>query len=124
MRTGGPDSIPPIHVDTANNIAGAYGGAGSSDFGEHLALGNGGHRVAIAHELGWKSMRTTTDIEQSGYGEEEEYGKHDDSGYGSMNNESDAGMSDRGAAGLAGGGGQSANRSYTPPVTKQPALHG
>jgi hypothetical protein len=69
MAKEGPwgTSVPPILIrdqfgtssagDTPQRNPGAY------------QLGNGGHRVAIAHELGWKAMRTTDSKVQSGYGD-------------------------------------------------------
>ena len=72
MRAVGPEGVAPIHVQPRGNLD-AYGG-GTSRL-EHANLGNGGHRVAIAMELGWTHMRTTSDKGASGYAEESEYGK-------------------------------------------------
>jgi hypothetical protein len=71
MRAVGPEGVAPIHVQPRGK-PGAYGGGFPL---EHANLGNGGHRVAIAMELGWTHMRTTSDKGASGYAEESEYGK-------------------------------------------------
>jgi hypothetical protein len=73
MRQVGPEGVAPIHVQPRGG-RNAYGGGTD----EHANLGNGGHRVAIAMELGWTHMRTTSEKEGSGYDEENEYGKHED----------------------------------------------
>src|ERR1017187_5638678 len=82
MREVGPEGVAPIHVQPKGG-SNAYGGGTD----EHANLGNGGHRVAIAMELGWTHMRTTSAKQSSGYDEESEYGKDnenydDDSPYG------------------------------------------
>jgi hypothetical protein len=71
MREMGPENVAPIHVQPRGKVP-AYGGGGPL---EHANLGNGGHRVAIAMELGWTHMRTTSEKGASGYAEEDEYGK-------------------------------------------------
>src|ERR1017187_89938 len=70
MREVGPEGVAPIHVQPKGG-SNAYGGGTD----EHANLGNGGHRVAIAMELGWTHMRTTSAKQSSGYDEESEYGK-------------------------------------------------
>lgn len=85
MKTGGPMSIPPVHVGTVDSINHEYGGKGDPGMpgiphlnsahlvgkGNALTLGNGGHRTAIAADLGWKVMRATQFKGQSGYGDAE-----------------------------------------------------
>ena len=75
MREVGPEGVAPIHVEPRGKSS-AYG-AGVGPL-EHARLGNGGHRVAIAMELGWTHMRTTSAKQSSGYDEESEYGKGED----------------------------------------------
>ena len=62
MRAGGPDAIPPLHV--AKDASAHYGG--NNIFPGRTQLGNGGHRLAIAHQLGWTHMRVTPNIYESG----------------------------------------------------------
>jgi hypothetical protein len=64
MKRGDMNTIPPVHVDTRNQINKMYGGGAGSN--AKLALGNGGHRVASAHDLGWKRMRITSHPGESG----------------------------------------------------------
>jgi hypothetical protein len=80
MREVGPEGVAPIHVQPKGG-RNAYGGGTD----EHANLGNGGHRVAIAMELGWTHMRTTSAKQSSGYDEESEYGKDND-GYDESDN--------------------------------------
>jgi hypothetical protein len=70
MRQAGPEGVAPIHVQPKGG-RNTYGGGTD----EHANLGNGGHRVALAMELGWTHMRTTSSKQASGYAEEDEYGK-------------------------------------------------
>lgn len=90
MRTGGPQSIPPVHVDTISGINQSYGGGRIPHLSalsnqNRLALGNGGHRTAIAHDLGWKVMPVTSYKEESGYGDpeylRENYGSDESGSY-------------------------------------------
>ena len=70
MAKEGPKgtTTPPIHV---GNV---FGTASPADTPQRnpgvFAMGNGGHRVAIASELGWNAMRTTDSKVQSGYGDQ------------------------------------------------------
>lgn len=70
MRKGGPagKQVPPVHIARGPDIYAAYGG--STGWGldtPGFALGNGGHRVAIADQLGWTAVPYTTHKMQSGY---------------------------------------------------------
>ena len=62
MRADGPKGteVPPILVNRGS----------STSYPAEGTLGNGGHRVAIAHDLGWKAMRYTRDPDESGWGDE------------------------------------------------------
>lgn len=66
MRKGGPagSEVPPVHI--GKGMGTAYGNGLSN---RKTMFGNGGHRVAIAADLGWKAMRYTPDLEESGYGD-------------------------------------------------------
>jgi hypothetical protein len=64
MKQGDMNTIPPVHVDTRGQINKMYGGGAGSN--AKLALGNGGHRVASAYDLGWKRMRITSHPGESG----------------------------------------------------------
>ena len=83
MRAVGPEGVAPIHVESRGGRSG-YGGFNQGPL-EHARLGNGGHRVALAMELGWTHMRTTSAKQSSGYAEESEYGKDND-GYDESDN--------------------------------------
>src|ERR1017187_3355994 len=93
MRAVGPEGVAPIHVQPRGK-PGAYGGGFPL---EHANLGNGGHRVAIAMELGWTHMRTTSDKGASGYAEEDEYGKgmEDNDDYDDYGNNDDSEISNK-----------------------------
>ncbi len=85
MRSKGVKAIPPVHVGTVDQLNRDYGGKDEPGMpgishlnslhmvgkGDALALGNGGHRTAIAADLGWKVMPVTHDKMNSGYGNEE-----------------------------------------------------
>lgn len=85
MKTGGPTSIPPVHVGTVDSMNHDYGGKGDPGMpgiswlnsahlvgkGKAPALGNGGHRTAIASGLGWKVMPTTQSKDESGYSDKQ-----------------------------------------------------
>ena len=76
MKKQGVMSIPPVHFGTVDSMNSDYG-PGIPHFNSlHLvgkgnapALGNGGHRTAIASDLGWKVMHSTPDKAESGYKE-------------------------------------------------------
>lgn len=82
MRKGpGKADVPPIHIDSANNLVRDYSPLGLSRpsiFGNKKSIGNGGHRLAIAHELGWTHMPVTDSQVDSGYGDPTYERKWDD----------------------------------------------
>ena len=64
-QRGNWNSIPPVHVDNGVNIDDQYGEPRSqpgSIRNAQFALGNGGHRVAVANDLGWKRIGISSDI--------------------------------------------------------------
>ena len=68
-QRGNWNSIPPVHVDNGVNIDDQYGEPRSqpgSIRNAQFALGNGGHRVAVANDLGWKRIGISSDISQTG----------------------------------------------------------
>jgi hypothetical protein len=81
MKTGGPTAIPPVHLGTVDSMNAEYGHKGEPGMpgiswfnsahlvgkGKAPALGNGGHRTAIADKLGWKAMPVTPYKDESGY---------------------------------------------------------
>src|SRR5580698_3533084 len=85
MKKQGVMSIPPVHFGTVDSMNNDYG-PGIPHFnslhlvgkGNKPALGNGGHRTAIASDLGWKVMHSTPDKADSGY-KETQWGAGDSS---------------------------------------------
>lgn len=123
MKTGGVKAIPPVHVDTTSAINSDYGSRAYSPK-SNMSLGNGGHRVAIAHDLGWKAMPVTSYKDESGYGDPE-FGKesYDDSGsygnssYGNSTGSSSSSQSASNAASSADTGLHPGDRSFVPGFT-------
>ena len=70
-------NLVPIHIDKASAILSQYMQYSFYripdwlDADKQLMLGNGNHRVKIAKELGLKEMRYSTDINDTGWGDEE-----------------------------------------------------
>lgn len=81
MRSQGPKGtdVPPVWL-TTNHWTGAPAKANPSEDPRAHYLGNGGHRTAIAHDLGWKAIRWTGHAGASGY-DDDEYQKGDDDDY-------------------------------------------
>jgi hypothetical protein len=123
MKTGGVKSIPPVHVDTTSAINRSYGSDAYSPK-SNMSLGNGGHRTAIAHDLGWKVMPVTPYKDESGYGDEE-FGKQSyGEGSSGWRDSSGSQQSASNAASSAGSSSASpssslhpGDRSYIPGVT-------
>ena len=67
MRKGGPagGKVPPILLTGGPD----HGGGDSFD---QPRIGNGGHRLALADDLGWKMIPVTRDRDSSGYGDKRE----------------------------------------------------
>jgi hypothetical protein len=117
MKKQGVNSIPPVHFGTVDSMNHDYG-PGIGHFNSlHLvgkgnapALGNGGHRTAIASDLGWKVMRSTPDKSESGY-KETKYGAGDseygESGYSSGSSDHSSEWRD------SSGSGNNTNASYS-----------
>ena len=67
MKAGGPTAVPPIHVDSVEGMAYTFGDD-PEDYGNaRLAVGNGGHRVAIANALNWKRIGISSNISTTGH---------------------------------------------------------
>ena len=70
-------NLVPIHIDKASAILYQYALYAFYripdwlDLDKQLMLGNGHHRVRIAKELGLKELLYSTDIEDTGWGDEE-----------------------------------------------------
>ena len=121
MKTGGPASIPPVHIGTVDSLNHEYGGKGDPGMpgiswlnsahlvgkGKAPALGNGGHRTAIAAGLGWKAMPVTPYKDESGYSNTE-FNKP------STSEESSGSTSASYTAQSVSGGLHTGDRSYVP----------
>jgi hypothetical protein len=133
MKKQGVMSIPPVHFGTVDSMNQDYGpGIGHFNSlhlvgkGDAPTLGNGGHRAAIASDLGWKVMRSTPDKAESGYKEtkygagDSEYGES--SGINSYHTD-DSSYWNRGSHSSSGSSGSSTHTAYKPepdPTGPQP----
>lgn len=129
MRTGGPGGteVPPMHIASGQRIANTYMRSRNVEPPPEIedapkAFGNGGHRIAMAHELGWKAVPYTEDAETSGWGDDRfQKDDEDDDYYGSgstSNSEDyDANASESSASPVVHG------RSHIPGFTGESAYH-
>jgi hypothetical protein len=53
----------PVHIATVREMEKAYGITVADKYKARLMMGNGSHRVSIAHAAGWPSMRYTPNRE-------------------------------------------------------------
>ena len=120
MAREGPKgtTVPPILIE---KTSGTDTGTGedihtSGPVYNRSGLGNGGHRVAIAHELNWPYMRWTSDRSQSGYGDDRFPHNFDSGGYNSNDWESSpSSSSDSPEASASVHSRVPGDRSYMPP---------
>ena len=106
MRSKDPRSIPPLHVGTSKAIRKSYRASGPMS--ARPMLGNGGHRSAIAHDLGWKVIATTPYKSASGYGDSEMKGGTDAVNSRSLSED----YGGDGSSGTSGGGYEPSSYGY------------